>query len=120
MKCCIKLAKRIESIPKAAMDVLYAYSWPGNVRELENVIERAVILSRGLQLELGEWAAPAGKAPKATGFSTLEDVERSYIRDVLESTGWVVSGEKGAAKLLGLKATTLEARMKKLGITRTG
>jgi formate hydrogenlyase transcriptional activator len=119
MKCCTKLAKRIESIPQAAMDALRAYSWPGNVRELENVIELAVILSRGPQLELGDWMPPARAAGGASGFSTLEEVERRYIRDVLDRTGWVVSGEKGAAKVLGLKPTTLEARMKKLGITRT-
>ncbi len=88
------------------------------MRELENVIERGVILTRGRLLELGEWLrkpeALAGAAPPPT----LDEVQRRHILEVLELTGWQVSGEDGAAKLLGLKPTTLEARMQKLGITR--
>jgi transcriptional regulator with GAF, ATPase, and Fis domain len=99
------------------MDALSAYSWPGNVRELENVIERAIIVSRGTQLELGGWTPPLDDQVMS-GVATLEDVERRHIRDVLEQCGWRVSGQHGAAKLLGLKPTTLEARMKKLGIHR--
>jgi PAS domain S-box-containing protein len=117
MKCGRKLAKRIETVPTPVMDALSAYSWPGNVRELENVIERAVIVSRGTQLELSGWTPPLDDQT-GSGVATLEDVERHHIRDVLQQCGWRVSGEHGAAKLLGLKPTTLEARMKKLEIHR--
>ena len=112
-----RLGKRIETIPKTTMDALRAYPWPGNVRELENVIERAVILSPGSQLDLGEWLLRPVVA-RGTRIPTLEELERDHIAAVLELTGWRVSGEKGAARLLGLKPTTLEARMKKLGMTR--
>ncbi len=113
-----RLGKRIDTIPQAVMDALLAYPWPGNVRELENVIERGVILSRSAQLELGEWPPKPVAVRGATRFPTLEELERDHIMAALELTGWRVSGGKGAAKLLGLKPTTLEARMKKLGITR--
>ncbi|MBI3049299.1 MAG: sigma 54-interacting transcriptional regulator [Acidobacteria bacterium] len=118
MKCCSKFGKRIETIPQAVMASLESYPWPGNVRELENVVERAVIVTRGPRLDLGDWLprTPASHATPAA--LTLQDVERQHIRDVLESTGWQVSGERGAARILGLKSTTLEARMKKLGIRR--
>ncbi len=113
-----KQGKKIETIPQTIMEALQGYSWPGNVRELENVIERAVILTPGLVLELGEWLPNAGAASGATAPTTLEELERVHILETLARTGWRVSGEKGAAKLLGLKPTTLEARMQKLGITR--
>ncbi len=113
-----KMGKRIETIPHAAIEALKTYPWPGNVRELENVIERAVILTQGSQLELGDWLPKTSAAPVGQSVPTLEELERAHILGVLERTGWRVSGEKGAANLLGLKPTTLEARMKKLGITR--
>lgn len=113
-----KLGKKIETIPQKAMDALLASPWPGNVRELENVIERAAILSQGPQLELSEWLPKPGLTPRGTQLPTLEELERDHILAVLELTGWRVSGEKGAAELLGMKPTTLEARMKKLGIKR--
>jgi PAS domain S-box-containing protein len=114
------LGKKIESIPPAAIEALKAYPWPGNIRELEHVIERAIILSRGPQLELGDWMPrSAGGAGGGDGkISTLEEAERAHILDVLERVGWKVSGKSGAAELLGLKPTTLEARMKKLNIAR--
>jgi PAS domain S-box-containing protein len=113
-----KMGKRIETIPHAAIEALKAYPWPGNVRELENVIERAVILTQGAQLELGDWLPKTSTATVGLSVPTLEELERAHILEVLERTAWRVSGEKGAANLLGLKPTTLEARMKKLGITR--
>ena len=113
-----RLGKRISNVPPAVMEVLQTYSWPGNVRELENVIERATILSAGAELDLGWWPMTAGGRGRAGGTRTLEEVERDHIRAVLELTGWRVSGERGAAGQLGIKPTTLEARMKKLGITR--
>jgi PAS domain S-box-containing protein len=112
------LGKKIESIPPAAMDSLKTYPWPGNIRELEHVIERAVILSPGPQLELGDWLPKSASGGGNGQISTLEDMERAHIINVLGQTGWRVSGDKGAAILLGLKPTTLEARMKKLGIER--
>ena len=100
------------------MKMLQTYSWPGNVRELENVIERATILSAGAELDLGWWPMTTGSTVRAGATRTLEEVEREHILAVLELTGWRVSGERGAAGQLGMKPTTLEARMKKLGITR--
>jgi formate hydrogenlyase transcriptional activator len=114
-----KLGRTIETIPKPALERLEAYPWPGNVRELENVIERAVIVSRGPKLELGEWF-PAPQVGRGARVRTLEELEREHIVAVLEMTAWRVSGERGAAKILGLKPTTLDARMKKLGIRRKG
>ena len=113
-------AKRIETVPQKVMDDLQAYPWPGNVRELENIIERAVIVSPGSKLQLGDWPPAAAKPPGAAADLSLEEVEKNHIIEVLEMTGWRVSGERGAAKILGLKPTTLEARMKKLGIRRKG
>ena len=110
--------KRVETIPQQTMATLQTYPWPGNVRELEHVIERAVIVSRGSRLELGDWLRQPAAMPCDSRQSTLAELERDYIIQVLELTGWRVSGEQGAAKVLGLKPTTLEARMKKLGIQR--
>jgi transcriptional regulator with GAF, ATPase, and Fis domain len=90
------------------------------VRELEHVVERGIITTGGPNLEPGDWLprmeAPAPVAEQAS----LEELERQHIIKVLESTGWRVSGERGAATILGLKRTTLEARMRKLGIVRPG
>ena len=112
-----KLGRTIETVPERTLDCLVAYPWPGNIRELENVIERAVIVSRGPGLELGEWLPAPSVRPEAR-VPTLEELERDHILTVLRMTGWRVSGDRGAAVVLGLKPTTLEARMKKLGITR--
>jgi predicted ATPase/transcriptional regulator with GAF, ATPase, and Fis domain/tRNA A-37 threonylcarbamoyl transferase component Bud32 len=113
----IKLGKRIEAIPKRTLDALMAYQWPGNIRELRNVIERALIITQGTTLELRDWA-PGDAAAGEAGVRRLEDIERQHILAVLEQKAWRVSGPKGAATLLGLKPTTLEARMRKLGIQR--
>jgi formate hydrogenlyase transcriptional activator len=113
-----KMGKRVGSPGPDLLDRLSAYSWPGNVRELQNVIERAVILSPAGSFELPDFvAAPAGGSLKPSARS-LEDMERQHIVAVLEETSWRVSGERGAARILGLKRTTLESRMKKLGISR--
>lgn len=109
--------KSIDSISKPSLDALSTYSWPGNVRELENVVERAVIINTGRKLDL-IGSIPAKKASKKDELMTLEESERRLIIRTLEKTYWRVSGEKGAAKLLGIKRTTLEARMKKLNIER--
>jgi len=113
-----KSGKKITNIPQKVMDALVKYDWPGNIRELENIIERTLILSRGNTLEYGEWIPAEKKQGKKVSFTTLEDAGQQHILDALEKTTWKVSGEKGAAKILGLNATTLEARMKKPGIQR--
>ncbi|MEO8138356.1 MAG: sigma 54-interacting transcriptional regulator [Gemmatimonadota bacterium] len=122
LKYAQKLGKRIESIPTEIMEPLCAYAWPGNIRELGNVLERSVIVSRGPVLELGDWIPAAAKAAVKKGGNgesrSLEQIERAHILSILEQTGWKVSGASGAAHALGLKPTTLESRMKKLGIHR--
>jgi formate hydrogenlyase transcriptional activator len=117
-----RMGKTIESIPEKTSAALASYHWPGNVRELENVIERAVILSPGPELEVPlrelKIAQPAIQEQTARGGSSLESVERDHIIRVLEESKWTISGPSGAAERLGMKRTTLQARMRKLGISR--
>jgi transcriptional regulator with GAF, ATPase, and Fis domain len=94
---------------------LQRYAWPGNVRELRNVVERAVILATGPHLAI---SAPATSVRMPKEAMTLAALEVEHIRRVLESTNWRVRGPGGAAERLGLKPTTLESRMARLGITR--
>ena len=108
--------KRVENIPSDAMEALVRYAWPGNIRELENLIERAVILSRGATLEIP--LAEIRAVPDAALPVTLEEAERDHIRRVLEKSKWVIGGPNGAAAWLGMKRTTLQSKMKKLGISR--
>jgi formate hydrogenlyase transcriptional activator len=111
-----KFGKRIESIPHATMQALQRYPWPGNVRELENVIERALITSHDqiLRVDLPlELSAPVGDIDKS-----LEEMERDYIRQILDKTGGKIEGADGAARILGLHPSTLRSRMQKLGIKR--
>ncbi|MFZ9037008.1 MAG: sigma-54-dependent Fis family transcriptional regulator [Gammaproteobacteria bacterium] len=112
--CSENMGKSIDKISKSTMQRLQAYNWPGNVRELRNVIERSMILSRNndLAVSLGEIGN------ENQGGQTLKEVERNHIRAILEQTGWRVRGEAGAARILDLNPTTLESRMKKLGIRR--
>ena len=118
MKHSNKLGKKVETIPRSVLGALSTYHWPGNVRELQNVIERALILSQGPRLDLGDWFSRRRNGSPVKGFATLEEAEREHVTQALERTKWRVSGELGAARILGLKRTTLEARMKKLGIRR--
>jgi DNA-binding NtrC family response regulator/signal transduction histidine kinase len=113
------MGKAVESVPRATLEALQQYDWPGNIRELRNVIERALIVCPGpvLRVELPPPASPAAGEP-AEGL-TLDAAQRRHILAVLEKTGWRVSGPHGAAALLGLKPTTLESRMAKLGIRRS-
>jgi formate hydrogenlyase transcriptional activator len=116
-----RMGRRIESIPSAVLDALVRYAWPGNVRELQNVIERAVILSPGstLHVPLGDLPPASTHTPvPGTAPSTLADAERNHILGVLRETKWVLGGPKGAAARLGMKRTTLQSKMKKLGISR--
>lgn len=135
--------KTVEYIPADVMDALVNYPWPGNVRELENLIERAVLLSGGKELrvpiaelkessassaaflsvpmELGHITKPTVSAvePHAGhGAGTLDEAQRQHILRVLRQTRWRIAGPKGAAAILGIKRTTLQARMRKLGISR--
>jgi transcriptional regulator with GAF, ATPase, and Fis domain len=105
----------IDSIPKSNLKELEGYSWPGNVRELRNVVERAVILATTRQLVIPV-PRQTSRVPQAA--MTLEALEIEHIRKVLETTNWRVRGAGGAAERLGLKPTTLESRMARLGISR--
>ena len=111
-----RMGRSIESVHSATMDAFKRYSWPGNVRELRNVIERFLIKSTGTVLR---GALPLVEASEA-GFrpQTFEEVERNYLISILEMVEWRVRGEGGAAQILGLKPTTLESRMQKLGVSR--
>jgi len=112
-----RMKKRIESIPAETMEALCRYDWPGNVRELENLIERAVILTPGpvLRVPLTELRT---ERPQHPGPGTLEATEREAIVRALRETRWVIGGPEGAAARLGIKRSTLQSRMKKLGIRR--
>ena len=114
-----RMRKPIERIPTETIAALTRYSWPGNIRELQNLIERAVILSRGTVLEvpLSE-LKQNGKTVEQNGGSALEAVEREHILRVLRDTNWVIGGAAGAAARLGLPRTTLNNKMHKLGISR--
>ncbi len=121
------LGKNISRISASAMKKMEDYEWQGNVRELMNVIERAVILSEGPQLEVaitldsktaGSTGDPGGNPPKTAVSKELLDIEREHIRTILEESGWRVEGPKGAATKLALNPSTLRAKMKKLSIKR--
>jgi formate hydrogenlyase transcriptional activator len=137
-----QLGKRIDAVSRASLDRLTAYDWPGNVRELSNIIERAVVLAQGPVLDIGAALPVASAPPRAAVTSPLSDatspafmdrpapvrsvidssnlgeVQRQHILDVLTRTNWVIEGPGRAADLLGVNASTLRSRMKKLGITR--
>ena len=110
------LGKRIESIPKKSIEALMSYSWPGNIRELRNVIEHAMIMSTGTTLNI---TPPAEAKHEQSGSYTLADTERRHILEVLERTGWRISGKNGAAEILGMKRTTLQSKIKTIGIKRS-
>jgi formate hydrogenlyase transcriptional activator len=117
-----RMKKPIDTIPVKSMSALSEYHWPGNIRELENFIERAVILSRGsaLELPLAELKQRSNSTPAVSlsGFATLEHAEKEHIIRALGETHWVIGGPGGAAARLGMKRTTLQSRMRKLGINR--
>jgi transcriptional regulator with GAF, ATPase, and Fis domain len=119
-KCNKKIGKKIEAVAKATLKILQEYHWPGNVRELENVVERAVITSRGTTLQvLDRFDSPRqteGAAGEET--RTLAELEHDRILQVLRQTGWRIEGKNGAALILGLNPSTLRARMWKSGIVR--
>ena len=128
-----KIGRHVDSVRDDTMERLVQYPWPGNIRELENVIERAMILSTGRELELGAQLLepPEGEPPVraahpmsldakgAPGAPTLDDIQRQHIVRTLQQCEWVVDGPRGAARVLGLNPNTLRSRMKKLGIRRS-
>jgi formate hydrogenlyase transcriptional activator len=139
-----RMGRRIETIPTAVMDALVRYPWPGNIREMQNVIERAVILSPGPALQIpaadlqpAATAQPPGRKTASSmplaagdvqsarsadaaagGPVSLADAERDHILSVVRECGWVLGGPNGAAARLAMKRTTLQSKMKKLGISR--
>jgi PAS domain S-box-containing protein len=115
----MRIGKRLDSVAPETMQLLVGYAWPGNIRELENVLERAVILASGPNLEINRDMLP-DSVPSGVrqGSSTLEEVERRHMEMVLKQTDWVIDGPRGAAKILGLHPNTLRSRLKKLGISR--
>jgi formate hydrogenlyase transcriptional activator len=125
-----RMGKTIETIPSETMDALVRYHWPGNIRELQNVVERAVILTPGsvLNVAVGELTSRSKQSPapkprvRKDMQSVLDETERRHIIQALEEANWVIAGPDGAAARLGMKRSTLHARMQKLGvqITRSG
>ena len=113
-----RMDRRIETIPDETMDALKKYAWPGNIRELQNLIERSVILSPGPVLQVPLQGLSVRTIPAQNGgqYETLEQAQRAHIMATLKETRWVVSGPKGAATRLGMNRSTLQFRMKRLGI----
>jgi len=118
-RACQRLGKPSLEIPRSVVEALQGREWPGNVRELQNLMEQAVLVSEGTTLRLPEQAPfELPGAPALSALRSLEEVERQHILDVLESAGWKLEGNDGAAALLGLKPSTLRSRMQKLDIRR--
>jgi len=112
-----RMNRAVETIPAETLDLLVRYPWPGNIRELENLIERAVIVSPGpvLRVPLGELKVPSEPVGDTL---TLRAAERDHILRALAATNWVLAGPRGAAARLGMKRTTLQSKMRKLGVVR--
>ena len=125
-----RFGKRVSAVSEDTMERLVRYPWPGNVRELQNVIERAVVLAKGPELELDEKLGPGERESSSAkveaipvppaNLASLEEIERRHIVAILEQADWVIEGPKGAAFVLKLHPNTLRSRMGKLGIRRGG
>jgi len=115
-----RLGRTLDRISPAFVERAMAYDWPGNIRELENLVERAMIMSSGGMLDGSSLFMPAESTPVALAppCGTLEEVERAHIRRVLEGTHWVIEGDRGAARILGLNPSTLRGRLRKLRIRK--
>ncbi len=114
-----KLGKKLERFSDNSLEQLFAYAWPGNIRELMNVVERAAILATSPTLEIEETLELPMDVPAITSSSeTLQDIERTHILKILESTSWTLEGPQGAATILGLNPSTLRFRMRRLGLKR--
>lgn len=116
-----RMGKTIDTVPTETMDALTQYLWPGNIRELQNLIKRAVILSSGPVLQFPLFALQVCTIPPQVGgkHQTLEEAERAHILAAVIETNWVLSGPRGAVMRLGLNRSTLQFRMKKLGIAKS-
>ncbi|WP_159467020.1 sigma-54 dependent transcriptional regulator [Dyadobacter sp. 3J3] len=110
--------KIIDQIPQKVIDALSEYHWPGNIRELENVVERSIIMSPGKTLLLDDWSPRKLMVTAKGSLMTMEECERDHIIYILTKTNWKVSGKNGAAEILDMVPTTLDSRMRKLGIKR--
>jgi formate hydrogenlyase transcriptional activator len=110
-----EFGKRIDTISRESIAALQCYAWPGNIRELRNIVERAMITATGTQLTV---TLPPSSAGSSGHSERLAEIQKNHILNVLKSTGWRVRGLGGAADLLGLKPTTLETRLAKLGLSR--
>jgi formate hydrogenlyase transcriptional activator len=117
-----RMNRVIDTIPSDTMEALVRHSWPGNIRELQNLVEHSVILSSGpvLRVPLAGLQSSAAASQGSVKRRTLEEAEREHLLNILKETKWVVSGPRGAATLLGMKRSTLQFQMKKLGIVRPG
>jgi len=113
-----RMRKSIKTIPKPALDALMNCPWRGNIRELENFIERAVILSQGEELKVPLTELKNTQTQAGTTATTFEQVERKAIIDALKEASGQISGRGGAAERLGLKCTTLQNKMKRLGVEK--
>ncbi len=113
-----RMRKNIETIPAEVMETLVNYSWPGNIRELRNIVERSVILTTGKRLTIPKDDLRESRAKPSSTVLTMDDAERRHIMDALDASNWVVGGPSGAAAMLGMKRSTLQSRMQKLGIMR--
>jgi len=115
-----RLNRDVDLVPPETLDALRRHPWPGDVRELENVIQRPVILSTGSRLTLPPMIPLEPSPPQSHRKEpeTLKGVQRAYIARVLEETNWVIAGPRGAAARLGLKRTTLQALLQRLGLSR--
>jgi formate hydrogenlyase transcriptional activator len=113
-----RMRKNIDAIPAEVMETLVSYSWPGNIRELRNIIERSVILTSGKRLTIPKDDLHESRPPAPTAVLTMDDAERRHILQALDASKWVVGGPSGAAAVLGMKRSTLQSRMQKLGINR--
>ena len=113
-----QMRKAIDVIPARVFRLFEAYDWPGNVRELENVIQRAVILSKNGVLDVEEAWCPQQEVRREWASTLLVDVERQHVLSMLNNCRWRIEGQGGAAQVLGLRPSTLRSRMAKLGVTR--
>ncbi|RZU00631.1 DNA-binding NtrC family response regulator [Rivibacter subsaxonicus] len=116
-----RLGRTVAGVSPGFIEQASARDWPGNIRELENMVERALIVSRDGMLDGSDCFAPSVPAPSVapSGAATLEEMARCHIRDVLDAAGWRIEGDGGAARVLGLNPSTLRGRMRKLGIRKS-
>jgi formate hydrogenlyase transcriptional activator len=115
-----KIGKKVDKIKDEVLQLFLDYSWPGNVREMQNIIEHSLVISKGGYLEVPEaYFVDETIMKERQPYLSIQEYEKQYIEEVLQHTKGIIYGLKGAAKILGLKPSTLQSRMKKLGMKRT-